>query len=53
MSKLNSLFISLCTLLPLTIIAQKEASGSYLIQYFTDGKKRIFLRQQQNPFHTF
>jgi len=26
-----------------------EASGNYLIQYFTDDKKRIFLRQQQNP----
>lgn len=24
-----------------------EASGTYLIQYFTDGRKRIFLRYQQ------
>ena len=30
-----------------------EASGNYLIQYFTDGKKRIFLRHQQNPLNTF
>lgn len=26
-----------------------EASGNYLIQYFTDGKKRIFLRYQRRP----
>jgi hypothetical protein len=25
----------------------KEASGRYLIQYFTNGKKRVFLRRQQ------
>ena len=30
-----------------------EASGSYLIQYFTDGKKWIFLRYQQNPLNRF
>jgi hypothetical protein len=27
----------------------KEASGNYLIQYFTNDKKRIFLRVQQYP----
>jgi len=26
-----------------------EASGNYVIQYFTDGTKRMFLRQQRIP----
>jgi len=30
-----------------------EASGNYLIQYFTDGKKRIFLRFRHRPCFCF
>ena len=33
----------------LCIYLVKEASGNYLIQYFTNDKKRVFLRIQQYP----